>query len=242
MGPIQAAKAEISRKVQKTLALAKQSTITTGMGRTSDADQRLKQAALDLMWEESYGSVTIDDICQRADVKKGSFYYFFKCKAELAVAALEKLWSETWKPSLDSCFSSSVDPLMRISNHLETIYAGQLEVKAKYGKVLGCAVCSVGSEVSTQEVDVSAVVRDMFSRKRRYYESAIRDAVAQGAIEPCDPVEKAVALAALLEGLVSQARIMNDPEILSKLPHMALGLLRVKDKAAAADPLLVAQV
>ena len=43
------------------------------MGRTSDADQRLKQAALDLMWEESYGAVTIDDICQRADVKKGSF-------------------------------------------------------------------------------------------------------------------------------------------------------------------------
>jgi TetR/AcrR family transcriptional regulator, transcriptional repressor for nem operon len=201
------------------------------MGRNSDADLRLMQAALDLMWEESYGSVTIDDICQRADVKKGSFYYFFKSKAELAVAALEKLWKETWKPSLDHCFSPSLDPLVRITNHLETFYVGQTQIKAKYGKVLGCPVCSVGSEVSTQEVDVSAVVREMVSRKRRYYESAIRDAVAQGAIEPCDPVEMSLALLALLEGLVSQARIMNDPEILKKLPAMALGLLQVKAKS-----------
>jgi len=68
------------------------------------------------------------------------------------------------------------------------------------------------------------------SRKRRYYESAIRDAVAQGVIEPRDPAQGALALAALLEGLVSQARIMNDPEVLRQLPAMALGLLRVTTK------------
>ena len=64
------------------------------MGRTSDADERLKDAALALIWEESYGAVTIDDICKRAEVKKGSFYYFFESKAELAVAALEKMWAD----------------------------------------------------------------------------------------------------------------------------------------------------
>ena len=56
------------------------------MGRTSDANERLMDAALDLIWEESYGAVTIDDICKRADVKKGSFYYFFDSKAALATA------------------------------------------------------------------------------------------------------------------------------------------------------------
>jgi TetR/AcrR family transcriptional regulator, transcriptional repressor for nem operon len=192
------------------------------------------QAALDLMWEESYGAVTIDQICQRADVKKGSFYYFYNSKAVLAVAALEKLWSETWKPALDSYFSPSLDPLVRITRYLEGFYSFQKEKAAKYGKVLGCPVCSVGSEVSTQEVDVSAVVRDIFSRKRRYYESAIRDAVAQGVIEPCDPEEIALAFLGLLEGLVSQARIMNDVEILKKLPEMALGLLKVRKQPAKA--------
>jgi TetR/AcrR family transcriptional repressor of nem operon len=203
------------------------------MGRTSDADQRLMDAALALMWEESYGSVTIDQICQRADVKKGSFYYFFKSKSELAVAALEGLWKEKWKPTLDACFSPSVDPLVRLKNYFETIYANQVEIKARFGKVLGCPVCTVGSEVSTQEVDVSATIRDIMSRKQRYYQSAIRDAVAQGVIEPCDPVQESLALFALLEGLVSQARIMNDPEVLRKLPTMALSMLNVKSKGGS---------
>jgi TetR/AcrR family transcriptional repressor of nem operon len=203
------------------------------MGRTSDADQRLMDAALALMWEESYGSVTIDDICKRADVKKGSFYYFFKSKAELAVAAIEKLWADEWKPMLDACFSSSVDPLQRLRNYFDTIHAKQVEAKARYGKVLGCAVFTVGSEVSTQEVDVCATVRDILSRKRLYYQSAIRDAVAQGVIEPCDPVETSLALFALLEGLISQARIMNDPDVLRSLPAMALGMLRVKSRSGA---------
>lgn len=202
------------------------------MGRTSDADERLKDAALALMWEESYGAVTIDDICQRADVKKGSFYYFFKSKAELAVAAYEKMWLTEWKPRLDHVFSPSVEPLTRLTNHLSTFYTSQVECKARSGKVLGCPACSVGSEISTQEIDVNAKIRELLSRKRRYYESAIRDAVADGVIEPCDPAQKVIALVAMIEGLVSQARTMNDPEVLRNLPAMTLDLLRVKSPAA----------
>lgn len=204
------------------------------MGRTSDANERLMDAALDLMWEESYGAVTIDDICKRADVKKGSFYYFFNSKAELAVAALERMWENDWQPKLDRQFSSSIDPLDRFTNYLGGIYQISADMKAKSGKVLGCPVCTVGSEVSTQEIDVSAKVREIVARKRRYYESAIRDAVAAGVIEPCDPAQKTLALVGLIEGLVSQSRIMNDPEVLRELPTMALGLLNVKKPVAAA--------
>jgi TetR/AcrR family transcriptional repressor of nem operon len=206
------------------------------MGRTSDADERLKAAALDLMWEESYGAVTIDDICKRADVKKGSFYYFFESKAALAVAALEKMWTDDWKPKLDARFSPSLEPIERIRGYLESIYSNQCQVKQSSGKVLGCPVCSVGSEISTQEIDVSAKVREIVGRKRRYLESAIRDAVAEGSIEPCDPAQKALAIACMMEGAVSQARIMNDPEPLRSLPSMAFELLRVKNPTAVKSP------
>ncbi len=212
------------------------------MGRTSDADERLKAAALDLMWEESYGAITIDDICKRAGVKKGSFYYFFDSKAALAVAALEKMWTDDWKPNLDARFSPSLEPLERIRGYLESIYSNQCQVKQSSGKVLGCPVCSVGSEISTQEIDVSAKVREIVSRKRRYLESAIRDAVADGSIEPCDPGQKALAIACMMEGAVSQARIMNDPEPLRSLPSMAFELLRVKNVAATATPVVVSKL
>lgn len=198
------------------------------MGRTSDAKERLMDAALDLIWEESYGAVTIDDICKRADVKKGSFYYFFSSKADLAVVALERMWLQSWKPNMDERFSPSIDPVTRLTAYLESIYQKQIAVKQEHGKVLGCPIVSMGTETCTHEAAVNANIRELLNRKRRYYESTIRDAVAEGAIEPCDPAEKAVALAGLIEGIVCQCRIMNDPEGAKHLVDMGLHLLGVK--------------
>ena len=189
-------------------------------------------AVLNLMWEESYGAVTIDDICQKAEVKKGSFYYFFESKSDLAIAALEQLWNEQLKPQLDTQFSSSVEPLQRIVNYLEAMFAKQTECQKKSGRVLGCPLCSVGSEISTQDDKLSAKIRDICGRKRKYFESAVRDAVAAGAIEPCDPVEKVASLVGLIEGVMAQGRIMNEPEIMRRLPAMALDLLRAKPAVA----------
>src|SRR3954467_2220734 len=205
------------------------------MGRTSDANERLMDAALDLIWEQSYGAVTIDDICKRADVKKGSFYYFFSSKSELAIAALERFWLEEGKPKMDSLFSPSVEPLARIVGYMHHMYESQSRIKAEHGKVLGCPVVSVGSETCTcpDEVAVGDKIREMFSRKRRYYESAIRDAIANGSLEAGDPALKAQALTSLIEGTMTQARILNDPEIFRGLPELALRVLGAKSLATA---------
>ena len=68
------------------------------MPRVSDMKERLTEAAMGLIWENSYGATSVDAICERAGAKKGSFYYFFKSKSELAAAALEGDWSArpTW--------------------------------------------------------------------------------------------------------------------------------------------------
>lgn len=201
------------------------------MGRTSDANERLMQAALDLLWAENYGGVTVDDICKRADVRKGSFYYYFPGKAELTVAAIELNWTQEWKPALDACFSPLVEPLTRLQNYLAGVVAMQTEMAAKHGKVLGCPLASVGCEISTSEVAVAAAVRGVFARKRLYYESAIRDAAAAGAIEPCDPAQKALALQGLIDGLVTHARIMGDIGLLQTLPQLGSDLLRPRTPA-----------
>lgn len=205
------------------------------MGRTSDAKERLMDAALELIWEESYGAVTIDDICKRAGVKKGSFYYFFPGKAELAVAALEDMWQNTWKPFLDKHLSPELEPYTRFRGYLEAAVAQHVRLSEKHGKVLGCPLCSLGNEVCVCEQTVSNTIRDLFARKRRYYESAIRDALAAGAIEPCDPAEKATALFALFNGLVSQARIMNDVKLLNYIPPLGMELLKFKSPVPASS-------
>ena len=198
------------------------------MGRTSDASDRLIQAALDLMWEESYGGITIDDICKRANVKKGSFYYFYHSKADLAVAALDWLWQHEWKPTLDAHFSSSLEPLERLRGYLNRTYERQAKLKAESGQVLGCPVFTLGSEMGTQDENVAAKIREIISLKRRYFESAIRDGIADGSMEPGDPAQKVLCLVGMVEGVLGQARIMNDPEPLRTLAETAANLLRAK--------------
>ena len=82
------------------------------MGRTSDARERLMEAVIELIWAGSYGSTSVDHICERAGVKKGSFYHFFESKTDLALAGLEHGWTEH-KRELDQIYSPVVPPLER---------------------------------------------------------------------------------------------------------------------------------
>jgi TetR/AcrR family transcriptional repressor of nem operon len=207
------------------------------MGRTSDADQRLMDAALELVWTQSYGAVTIDDICKRAEVKKGSFYYFFDSKEQLAVAALERMWKDDWKAKMDTVFSASVDPLDRLRNYLANIYQWQTEMKQRFGRMIGCPVASVGSEVGTQECSICEKTREIMARKRRYVESTVRDAIANGSLEPGDVTKRTTVLLSFIEGMTLQARAANDLEILKDLPELGLEILRVRDtEPASAEP------
>src|SRR3954451_17494293 len=91
------------------------------MPRVSDMKERLIEAAMDLMWRNSYGTTSVDAICDRAGAKKGSFYHFFKSKSELAAAALEADWSKR-KKDMDAVFSPTIPPLERLERYFEFLY------------------------------------------------------------------------------------------------------------------------
>src|SRR5262245_53571636 len=119
------------------------------MGRVSDAKERLMNAVAELIWTGSYGSTTIDQICEKASVKKGSFYYFLESKADVAEAALAREW-EHKRPELDAIFSPTIPPLQRLEKYCDFGYRFQSEICRKCGCVLGCPLFSLGAEVSTQ--------------------------------------------------------------------------------------------
>ncbi|HTR41717.1 MAG TPA: TetR/AcrR family transcriptional regulator [Pseudomonadales bacterium] len=203
------------------------------MGRVSDAKVRLMDAVLELIWTGSYGSTTIDQICEKAGVKKGSFYYFFESKAELAIEALESSW-ESKQAELDRMFSPMVQPLDRIRKYCEFTYKYQLELKQKFGRALGCPQFALGAEVSTQEGLLQKKIQEVLDKKKRYLESAIRDAHATGLIHAPDSAAKARMILAYYEGLLTQVRIQNDPEVMRDAVTGIFALLGVKEKEAAA--------
>ena len=198
------------------------------MPRVSDAKEKLTDAALGLIWESSYGATSVDDICEKANVKKGSFYHFFKSKSELEIAALEANWQRS-KQRWNDQFSPDVPPLQRFERYLDSVLERQAELQRKCGAVLGCPLCSVGSEVSTKEAGIREKAVEIMERYVKYFESAIRDAHAEGLIVAPDAKCKAKVLFAYVQGVLAQARIANSLEPLGELKAGVRGLLGVRE-------------
>jgi TetR/AcrR family transcriptional regulator, transcriptional repressor for nem operon len=194
--------------------------------------KRLTDAALDLIWENSYGGTSVDAICERAGAKKGSFYYFFKSKSELAAAALEAEWKKR-KSDMDRIFSPTVPPLERFDLYFDYVHEGLAERQKKCGAILGCPLLALGSEVSTQDQVLRDKVDQLLDRKISYFVSAIRDAHAQGLIHAPNAEAKARALFSCYQGTMTQARIQNDVELIRDLKRVAMDILGAKEAQAA---------
>jgi len=171
------------------------------------------EAARTLIWENSYGSTSVDAICLKAGVRKGSFYHFFESKSTLATEAIEADW-QAKRAKLDEMFSPQSPPLERLRNYLNYVFDRQAAAHAQCGCVLGCPLLSLGCEVSTQDPAIRTKVQEILGRQLRYFETAIRDAHGEGSIVAPNARIKARSMYALLQGALTQARILDDLEVI----------------------------
>jgi TetR/AcrR family transcriptional repressor of nem operon len=197
------------------------------MGRTSDAKEKLLSVAFDLIHENSYGAVGVEQMCQRAKVNKGSFYYFFKTKADLVVAAYEEHW-RLKEPDYERIFSTENSPLKRLALWCDYIREVQKQRHKKYGQVCGCPYTSVGGELATQDKKVRLKTRDLIDRHVKYLIGTIADAMITGVAEKGDPEIKAQLVHAFVVGLLLRAKIYNDLKILSHLDEAIFALIGAK--------------
>ena len=149
------------------------------MGRTSHAREKLLAVAFDLIHESSYGSVSVEQICHRARVNKGSFYYFFKTKTDLVVAAYEEHW-RLKEPNYERMFSRRNPPLKRLQSWCDYIRKTQRQRQRKYRHVCGCPYTSVGGELATQDKKVRLETQALIGRFVEYLAGAIADAIKDG--------------------------------------------------------------
>ena len=199
----------------------------------SESKRKLLETAMEMIWESSYGSVSVEDICVRAGVNKGSFYHAFKSKSDLAVAAFERHW-EHKQPKLDKIFSPLVPPLERLDNYCQMIIDDQKEKYASFGKMLGCPFCSVGCELSTQDEKIRLKAEEMSQRRLRYIESLVRDLAVAGYIEAGDTMELAQEVRTYITGVLMQAKLENSMRRVERLQQGIMRLLGLKQHVTAA--------
>jgi len=183
------------------------------MGRTSDAREKLLSVAFDLIHESSYGSVSVEQICTRARVNKGSFYYFFRTKTDLVVAAYEERWKFRL-PEYERIFSKTNPPLKRLSLWCDYIRSGQKDRHARYGHVCGCPYTSLGGELATRDPKIRRSAQDLIERHVKYLAGAIGDAQRAGLAAAGNARVKAELVHSFTVGLLLRAKIYNDLKIL----------------------------
>jgi TetR/AcrR family transcriptional repressor of nem operon len=190
------------------------------MGRTSDAREKLLAVAFDLIYENSYGTVSVEQICRRARVNKGSFYYFFKTKTDLVVAAYEEHWQEKLS-EYKHIFAKEVPPLRQLSLWCQYLCRVQRERRKQYGHACGCPYTSLGGELATRDAKVRGISQDLIERHLKFLVGAIDDAQRAGQATPGNARVKAELAHSFVIGLSLRSKIYDDLKVLQ---HMESGI------------------
>jgi len=186
-------------------------------------------AASELIWGYSYGSVTIEAICERAGVKKGSFYYFFNSKSDLAIAAIAAYRAERVNLVM-SYFQPGIPAMEPVWRYLEHVSQEQIQAYEEKGQILGCPLFTLGSEICTQDERLRLVIQELLTSAAKFFEDCLRDAASRGEIEGDNAALKARLLWAFYEGTLTRARIENDPELIRNLSSDALELVGARPR------------
>lgn len=190
-------------------------------GETKDA---LVQTAAELLMRQSFGAVSVDDICKATGVKKGTFYHYFPSKVDLALAAYERMWADA-REKLDHCFSPRLEPLERLKTYAAGAYRLHMEIFEKEGKVFGCPLCSAGQEMAAQDEEIRKRLEQYSIEHCRYFESVLRDLEAFRSQSREDLQKTSREMFFYAVGVLSQAKLANDPEVIGR--DLLAGLTRL---------------
>jgi TetR/AcrR family transcriptional repressor of nem operon len=194
------------------------------MTQLHDTRQRLLDTAEKLFYARSYEDVGVQEICQEAGVKKGSFYHFFPSKRDLTLAVLDASWKRYRETMLAQVFARDIPPLKRIERLLDSQYRHHKAVKDETGQVMGCPYGNLAGEMSTQDEVIRERLKRIFRDLEAPIEEVLDEAVAAGDLAELDSRATAGAMVAYLEGLTLMAKTWNAPEIVRTLGPAMLKL------------------
>lgn len=181
---------------------------------TNDTRTRLIDSAITLFHDRSYNAVSVQQLCEHADVRKGSFYYFFPTKRDLALEAVSALQERVRVSIWEPLFREDITPQERLERVFKE--AGDYFTPARDGAMRGCPFGNFAAELSTQDEAMRKRVEEVFEMLIGYFERAIREALDAGDISSIDPRQTAEEILAYFQGTFLVAKTKNDPDFVRR--------------------------
>lgn len=187
------------------------------MPRTSDTRERIIATAARLFLERSYQAVGVDELCQAADVRKGSFYHYFSSKSELAKAVVD-LHAAVFAKQLSG--TQAATPAQKLHAIPDAIGAIQSALEAQFGRAVGCPFGNFAAELSTTDDDLRLHLANTLGGMQGHLAAVCREAADAGVLRTgTDPDRLAHALLAQYQGIILLAKL-NDAGVAHLAPAL----------------------
>ncbi|MGB8816338.1 MAG: TetR/AcrR family transcriptional regulator [Rhizobiaceae bacterium] len=170
--------------------------------------RRILDASVNLIRAKGYNATTIDDLCAKAGVSKGSFFHHFKGKDELGEAAA-KHWTDITAPIFKSA------PYHKPKRALDRVFAYLDFRKSMIGGELAEFTCLAGTlaqEVHTSHPAIALAAGGAISGHASTLESDIQTAMDEsGKSFAFSALSLALHTQAVLQGGFVLAKSTGDP-------------------------------
>ena len=200
------------------------------MRKQTDTREKLLETAISLIWQSSYSSVGVAEICKQAGVTKGSFYHYFDTKADLFYEACQHHWEEIRK-ELDTIYSPSFTPLQQLENLILFVIEKQEREAVDDNPVSGCPFFTAGAQSGCGETKVRSAAKEMSDNSITYNIALVRNLKAEGLLngDP-DPHQIGRLLHEFIHGLLVVGRVYRSLDLVKQ--DLREGVYRLTDLKA----------
>lgn len=171
--------------------------------RSEQTYTRLLQVAADCFAQQGFDATGVAEICSRAGVSKGAFYYHFPSKQALFVALLQH-----WMDGLDVQMATLREQGATVAEGLSHMAEGFEEVMCLADGRLPIFLEFILK--AQRDPVVWAATVQPYRRYRELFAQLIEMGIAEGSLRPVDPQIAAQSLVSLAVGLLVQS--VFDPQ------------------------------
>ncbi len=173
--------------------------------------KKIIEAAGDLFWKNGYTKTGINEILKATGLPKGSFYFYFKKKSEVAEAVLQYYGSRITE--LLRAAAADSDSWGSFCDSFLRAFQEELADKRYYG----CPLAVVGTEIAFQEKELAKHYNQAMGEIQKIFEQVLRkDGIAKRAGE-VELEELAALCLAVYEGNLVLYRLSKDQSLLLRM-------------------------
>ena len=185
------------------------------MKKGEESRQRLIECAAELFWKNGYSATGISEILKQTDLPKGSFYFYFKSKDDLATAV-----TEYYQKILLEQFRSS-SQRNDWESFIEEIF-DYLFGRATGQTFAGCPYAVMGMETALSKPAVASV----FMEGLKKFEQIFQEVLLYSGLSPDHAKILSQRMLSIYQGYLLLERISNNTSFLKNARKNMLEMYR----------------